>query len=381
MNVALRITVIPCLVLAALLGLVAPASARSVPRGFYGAVYDGAVTKAPAQVQDGQFARMARAGVESVRTVFSWADAQPVEGGPIDFTDTDQAVALSAAHGVSLLPVVIYTPAWARADTSTAASPPKHRRDYVAYLRALAERYGSAGTFWRRHPELPRRPVTYWQVWNEPHLRLYWNASHWQRGYGALLRASHAALRHADHRAHVVLAGLTGTSWEALASLYKLGKVKGAFDVAALQTYTGSARHLLLAVRLFRKVLKRHGAARMPLWLTEIGWPAARGHIKLPSYQRTIATTKLGMAKRLFEGYALLARKRRARSVRVSRVYWYSWASPYTPTSQVGIGIFRYAGLFRFDGTSFKEQPAFVAYRRSARQHEGCRKAPSGACG
>jgi hypothetical protein len=127
-------------------------------------------------------------------------------------------------------------------------------------------------------------------------------------------------------------------------------------------------------------VLASHGAARMPLWLTEIGWPAARGHIKVPSYQRSIATTKLGMAKRLFEGYAVLARERRARNARVSRVYWYSWASSYTPTSQVGIGIFRYAGLFRFDGTSFKEQPAFVAYRRSARQHEGCRKGLSGAC-
>src|ERR1700750_3118759 len=58
----------------------APAATRSVPKGFYGAVYDGAVTSAAPAVQDEQFARMAQAGVESVRAVFSWADAQPNSG-------------------------------------------------------------------------------------------------------------------------------------------------------------------------------------------------------------------------------------------------------------------------------------------------------------
>ena len=194
MNVPVRIFVVPCLLIAAFLAAAAPASARAVPKGFYGTVYDGAVTDAPADVQDQQFARMAESGVESVRAVFSWADAQPVGGGAFDFSRTDQLVGLAAAHGVSLLPVVIYTPAWARADVNFSASPPRHRADYTAYLQALAERYGSAGTFWQAHPELPRRPLEYWQIWNEPHLRLYWNASHWQRGYGALLRASKVAL-------------------------------------------------------------------------------------------------------------------------------------------------------------------------------------------
>jgi polysaccharide biosynthesis protein PslG len=380
MNVAIRSFAVPCLVLAALFGLAAPASARKVPRGFYGAVYDGAVTQAPADVQDAQFARMARAGVESVRTVFSWADAQPAEHGPIDFSATDQAVALAAAHRLSLLPVVIYTPAWARADSSTAASPPKHPRDYVAYLRALAERYGSRGSFWSEHPELPRRPVRYWQIWNEPHLRLYWNASHWQRGYGRLLRASHAALRHTDRRAHVVLAGLTGFAWTALRSLYKHGHVKGAFDVAGLQTYTGSAHNLLRAVRLFRRVLKRYGAAHMPLWLTEMGWPAAKGRARVPSYQRTIATTNRGMAKRLKHGYALLAAARHVRALRVSRAYWYSWASPYVRSSNPGTGIFRFAGLLRFRKGVFTPQLAYRAYIHSARAHEGCAKTATARC-
>jgi hypothetical protein len=369
---------LPLLVLA----LLAPASAsaRSVPQGFYGAVYDGAVTKAAPAVQDAQFAQMARAGVESVRTVFSWADAQPDQGGPTDFSATDQAVALAARHGMSLLPIVIYAPRWARADPSSSASPPASDADYVAYLQALVGRYGSAGTFWAAHPELPRSPIIYWQIWNEPHLRLYWDASNWQKGYGDLLRAAHSAVRQADPQARIVLAGLTGTSWTALASLYSKGGAKGNFDVAALQTYTGSATHLLEAVHLFRGVLSRHGDAALPLWLTEMGWPAAQKRIKVPSYQRTIATTKAGMAKRLIAGYKLLAHKRRAHNVRVSRVYWYTWASPYTPSKQKGTGIFRYAGLWRFNGKSFAKQPAYAAYVHMARAEEGCRKNAAARC-
>jgi hypothetical protein len=370
----------PCLVLAALLGAAAPAGARSVPQGFYGAVYDGSITQAAPAVQDEQFARMAQAGVESVRTVFSWAAAQPAEGGAFDFTRTDQLVTLASQHGLSLLPVVIYTPEWARLDASTGASPPAQPSDYAAYLSALAARYGSSGTFWQEHPELAKRPIEYWQIWNEPHLRLYWNAGHWQKGYGALLRASHAALRQADPSARLVLAGLTGASWTALQSLYKQGNVKGAFDVAALQTYTGTAQHLLHAVHLFRGVLASHGAARLPLWLTEMGWPAAKGRMKVPSFQQTIATTDSGMAKRLTAGYKLLAHVRRQRNVGVSRIYWYSWASPYTRSAQLGTGIFRFAGLFRYRNGSLVTMPSFTAYERSARAHEGCVKTATAAC-
>jgi Beta-galactosidase len=367
-------------VLLALLLPAAAASARSVPQGFYGVVYDGAATAAAPAVQDAQFAQMARAGVESVRTVFSWAAAQPVQGGPFDFTASDQLVALAARHGMSLLPIVIYTPEWARLDPHSAASPPADPSAYAQYLAALAARYGSSGTFWAEHPELPRRPVLYWQVWNEPHLTLYWDAPDWQKGYGVLLRDAHAALRQADPRARVVLAGLTGTSWDALQSLYSRGNVKGAFDVAALQTYTGTPAHLLLAVHLFRAVLARHGAARMPLWLTEMGWPAAKGRVKVPSYQRTIATTDAGMGRRLTAGYNVIARNRRSPRALVSRAYWYTWSSPYVRSSDVGTGIFRFAGLERFDGGAFAKKPAFAAYVKSARAHEGCAKTSTGGC-
>ncbi|HET8673036.1 MAG TPA: beta-galactosidase [Thermoleophilaceae bacterium] len=359
------------LALAALLAAGASAAAaRNVPRSFYGMVYDGAVRQAPLDVQRFQFAAMRRAGVESVRAVFSWAAAQPQRGGPFDFGATDELVTLASEQRISLLPVIIETPQWARLRPSRDASPPAHPADYARYVRALVARYGHGGSFWAQHPELQYQPLSYWQIWNEPHLRLYWDAARWQRGYGALLRAAHRAALAVDRRARIVLAGMTGASWDALASLYRQGRVRGAFDVAALQTYTGTALHLLHAVHLFRGVLVQHHASRLPLWITEMGWPAAQGRISVPSYQRTIATTDRGMAARLKAGYALITSERRRANALVSRVYWYTWASPYSPSRDPGTGIFRYAGLFRYDGSNFISTPSFRAYARSARQHE-----------
>lgn len=369
-----------------LLGLaaapVADAGRRSVPVGFYGAVWDREVASAPAAVQDAQWGRMAASGVESVRLVFSWAEAQPDPAAPPGFASTDPVVARATAHGIRLLPVVIYAPEWARELPERFNSPPARPDGYAAYLRALVGRYGPRGSFWAEHPELERRPVREWQVWNEPQLRFQWNgpdedgdgrADDFERRYGELLRASYRALKQADGGAKVVLAAATNVSWEVLEDLYAKGGIGGSFDVAAVHPFTGSAARALRVVRLFRRVLRRHGDARTPLWVTELGFPAAKGRARSRS---PLQVTDRGMAARLTRAYALLARRRRGRDVRVSRAYWYTWASSYA-----GDAIFDYAGLLRFDGSGFRARPALAAYRASARRHEGCAKTETGECG
>jgi hypothetical protein len=373
MDLALRIGLAPALVLAALIGAVAPASARDVPRDFYGTVLDGGVLSAPADVLAGQWPRMASSGVETARVVFSWADAQPLPHGPIDFTVTDQLVAGAAAHQIDLLPVVIYAPPWARADLSQAASPPANDSDYTAYLQALVARYGPSGSFWAEHPELPARPLRAWQIWNEPQLRYQWSTPGFASGYGALLRASYQALKAADPGCTVVLAGATNLSWKVIGQLYNQGGIKGFFDVAAVHPYTATPPHVVKVVQLVRRVLHNHGDARKPIWVTELGFPASKGRV---GSTNTLQTTPKVASSRLTKTYNLLARRRRDPRLLVGRVYWYTWASPYS-----GSDIFGFTGLFRFDGVlTFTPQPQFAAYVRSARAHEGCRKAPTGAC-
>lgn len=361
---------LPLLLLA--LAFPAAAGARSVPQGFYGMVYDGGVTSAPPAVQDAQFARMARAGVESVRTVFSWSDAQPVQGGPADFSHTDQLVGDAAAHGIDLLPVVIYAPPWARQDSSLFNSPPADTAGYTAYLQALVARYGPSGSFWAEHPELPKRPLRTWQVWNEPQLHFQWNAPGFAQGYGALLQASYKALKAADPGCRVVLAGATNLSWQIIAQLYKQGGIHGFFDVVAVHPYTATPAHVVRIVQLVRGVLRSHGDGRVPIWVTELGFPASKGKVRS---NNTLQTTPRVATRRLTQTYNLLASRRRDPSLLVGRVYWYTWASSYR-----GPDIFSFSGLFRFNGASFQPRLQLAAYAQSARKHEGCVKTAAGRC-
>ena len=166
-----------------------PTAKRKVPRGFFGVMWDRAATEAPAAEQEAQWALMASSGVESVRTVFNWALAQP-EPGVTDFSYTDQVVGLAARHRIQLVPVVRNAPAWAKLNPFPPGAPPQNASDYAVFLQALIGRYGPQGSYWIEHPELPKLPVRTWQIWNEPHLQEWWNTegrspNAWAREYAA----------------------------------------------------------------------------------------------------------------------------------------------------------------------------------------------------
>src|SRR5262245_40445434 len=64
----------------------------AVPQGFVGMNLSDPFFD-PTVDQAAQFKTIVSAGVQSVRVVFNWAQAQPTDGGPISFDVTDQAVA------------------------------------------------------------------------------------------------------------------------------------------------------------------------------------------------------------------------------------------------------------------------------------------------
>jgi hypothetical protein len=373
----------PSILLAAALALLlaavpAEAAKRKVPRGFYAVMWDREATDAPDAEQERQWSLMARSGVESVRTVFSWARAQP-DPGETDFAYTDRIVGLAARRGIELLPVVRTTPSWAALNPFAQGSPPRYPSDYAAYLTALIERYGPAGSYWAEHPRLPRLPIRSWQIWNEPHLNLWWNTdgrspNAWAREYAALLKASKAAVDRADPGATVVLSALADFAWRHLARLNRFN-VDRYYDVAAINLFTARPAYVIRGVRLFRRVMRRGDAARKPVWVTEATWPAGRGRVSRPqaAWQRAWYTTDAGMAKRLRSIYALAARKRR--KLRLGKVVWYTWSSAYRDND-----LFDYAGLIRFSGDEYEPRPALSAYAASARRHQGCAKTAEGVC-
>jgi hypothetical protein len=354
-------------VLVATLCLLAPAPAsaarRTVPTGWLGVVADGPLT-APGFAADGEWDRLAGSGAESVRTAFYWREIQPAGPGDADFSRTDPVVLAAARRGLGVLPILQGTPAWAAVNPGDSASPPRDPADFARVLTTLVTRYGPRGSFWAEHPEISPRPVRDWQIWNEPNLTRYWNVAPWAPPYVALLKAAHAALEAADPGSRTILAGLPNESWIALHAIYAAGG-RGAFDVVALHPYTGYPSNVLKLVRIARREMRRRGDTRMPIWITELSWPAAVGKTKTTA---GFETTDLGQASRLARGLALLARERRA--LGIGRVYWYTWLSAEgaSPSS------FDYSGLRRLRDGRLVTAPALAVFKRVARRLEGCSK-------
>ncbi len=362
----------------------APAAAAKpqprVPPGFVGVVADGPIAEAGADPAT-ELSTMVASGVESVRLVFHWSDGQPYRriedvpaearsrftptaGAPTDFTRFDTLVAESARRGLRVLPVVTTAPGWAAKPPGGFAAPPSSPADYAAFARALVERYGPRGSLWRERPDLPRRPIRKWQIWNEPNLRASWSEPDWVAPYLAVLRAARRAIRAADPGARIVLSGFANLSWRSLAAVYRQPGARRLFDEVAIHPYTRQVSGLATILGYVRAVMRRNGDARKPISVTEFGWPSAKG--KAVGFG--IETTERGQAARVARSLRLLARVR----VRlgIAAVYWYTWSA----REQGSQSIFPYSALRRHESSgAVTSKPALRAFRTTALTLEHCR--------
>jgi hypothetical protein len=270
----------------------------------------------------------------------------------------DELVAAAARRGLSVLPVVHAPPDWAVARPGVTGARPRDPATFARFMTALVGRYGPRGSLWAERPELPRVPIRDWQLWNEPNLTLYWSTQPFARTFVSMLRSASAAVRRADGGATVVLAGLTNKSWLALRSIYRAGG-RGSFDAVALHPFTRKPKDVLRLIRLARAEMRANGDRRLPVWITELSWPAAKG--KVPKRNRTgFEVTNAVQARNMGIVMRLLARERRR--LRIERVVWYTWLS-----EESGDNPFNWSGLRRKRNDSVVDTPALRAFRRAAR--------------
>jgi hypothetical protein len=348
-----------------LLALLPATAGAKVPRGFMGMVAGAEIAHHPDRVP-GQLASMARNGVRSVKTEFSWSRIEPEEGG-FDWSEPDAMVRAAAENRLPLMPTVVGAPAWTSPPLAAreGVHHPHDPSDYGRFLTRLVARYGPDGTFWADNPDVPKRPIRTWEIWNEPDIPYYWR-SPWVRPYVALLKAAHRALHRADPGARIVLAGLTNRSWRDLNRLYRAG-AKRYFDVASIHPYTQRPRNAVRTMGLVRAVMRRHHDARTPVWVTELSWTSGKRHMTGAHTRQPyfLNTTPRGQAAKLRAGYLALARARRR--LHIGRVYWYTWLSRDRSHDYP----FDWSGLLRVRGGSFRAKPALASYRRVARRLAG----------
>jgi hypothetical protein len=348
----------------------ANADEPTIPPGWLGVTVDGPVKGRDA----GEWNRMRRAGVQTVRSAFSWRAVQPlppVEAAPnatLHFATTDALVLAGARRGITTLPVVQWPPEWAAVHPALLNSAPAAPGDVERIFRALVERYGPRGSLWAERPEVPRRPIVAWQVFNEPNLGMFWSVQPFAEPYTETLQAAARGIRAVDPGARVVVAGLTADSWVALDQLYAAG-ARGAFDAVAIHPYTARPADVIRVVRYVRGVMRRNGDGKLPVWITEFSWPAAAG--RFPDNPPWADNTDAEQAR-------LLARTMRRfttarRTLRIERVLWYTWLSAANGTS-----VFEYSGLRRVAHGKRRSVPALRVFRRWARRLEGCARGADG---
>jgi polysaccharide biosynthesis protein PslG len=349
-------------------------SATAVAAPFVGVMADGPMTDGSVNFGH-QASLMARQGVQTVRVAFYWPQSQPsqisqgfqnINGVPTSFDVTDKVVAACAQRRLDVLPVVVQAPIWARIDPSKEWSPPADPNVYADFVATLVKRYGPTGSFWASHPALPRIPIRYWQIWNEPaggdrpnDPSVYWDdPAPFQDRYVSMLRATKKAMISADPGAKLVLGGLFGRSWESLQSLYHHG-ARGLFDVVAVHPFAATPTESLKVAHKVRSVMRTHGDSALPLFVTELSWDSSDGKVPGPD---VVATTKAGQAKRLLRAFRLFAGARR--HLRLKRVYWYTWITRDSSSTS----SWDYSGLLHLaPNGAVSAKPAFAAFGRIAR--------------
>jgi Cellulase (glycosyl hydrolase family 5) len=368
------------------------AKTSTVPYGFVGVNLDDPVWPDTAKGINlgNQFTTMRSDGVQSVRVVFDWATAQPyqswsqvpaaqrarftnINGVPTDFAQMDQIVALATAHGMSVLPTVIYAPAWdTTGATSTTLGRPKKTAPYSAFLTALVKRYGPSGSYWHNHKG--KRPIRAWEIWNEPDLRAFWPQP-FANTYVTLLKAAHAAIHKADPGAEVVLGGLTNYSWKDLAKIYAVKGARSAFDALALHPYTTYPKGVVEIMQLVRSVMAKNGDASKPLLIDEFGWASAATS---SSSESMVATTPTEQAQKVGQVLQLLAQHRV--SLKIQSFDYYTWMGNESTAAKAGTNgapgslvesIFQYSGLQKYVNGTITAKPVLKVFAQAALAMEG----------
>ena len=326
------------------------------------------------QLEPAEASRIGSSGAGTLRLPFYWPSIEPeapgTESGPLPplpgqtteskrWEATDEQVANAAQAGLRVLPFVYGTPGWLSSDPFR---PPLDSEDargaYRDLLGDLVRRYGPNGEFWTANPDVPVMPINAWQISNEPNSRMFWSPAPSPPEYADLVQLSSAAIKAVDPGAAVVLAGMFGTpqsgiaAWDFLEGVYSVPGTAEAFDAYALHPYAPNLRGLEAQVRLARKVVKANGDKRLPLLVTEIGWPTAGPE------DYNLVKSERAQKRLLAKSFKLFLAERRR--WKLERVIWYTWRDNEV---QPDCAVSRYSGLFR---ANLEPKPAWGKFARFA---------------
>ena len=224
-------------------------------------------------------------GVHWIREQLDW-DAIERSPGRYRWTRFDALMVAAARARLNVLPLLLGTPSWAG---PASFGLPRDPAAFGAFAAHAAARYGPGGTFWRAHPRLDARLAPRWfELWNEPYTTAYSTGGVDPARYAAMVRAATVDGRAANRSTRWLMAAdltyldTSGQRHEWLPALAAADPgLMRLVDGVAVHPYVfgtpGADDSIPLPFRFERidaigRQLAQLGAARAPLWITEIGW-------------------------------------------------------------------------------------------------------------
>jgi hypothetical protein len=193
-------------------------------------------------------------GMNGVRINLDWSQMLPDgTSGPTDFSAYDAQIAAASREAAAL-----------------------HVQFSVQVGSGGPERAFVANGTWDARVEQVvehwKSEVHYWEAWNEPN-STYGSAQNYVQ---SVLAPFYTAVKAADPTAQVIggtVVGMDLSYWQGIAAAGGFNYM----DIAAIHPYTGHNRsweeqEFPAAFQSLRAIMAAHGAASMPVWITEVGW-------------------------------------------------------------------------------------------------------------
>lgn len=285
---------------------------------------------------------MKEAGVAFVRMDFLWDDVEPQQG-KFEFEKYDRIVDILWKHDLKILGLLNYNTPW----SAEAWNSAPNRDLFVKYAEAVVKRY--------------KKRVKYWEIWNEPDDKLYWQPQDYMKSYTLLLKDVYPALKKADPTCVIVMGGIAKLIPQSLKHIYANGG-KDYFDIANCHPFHDprlpTAKDQLHGTYLsMREVMEQYGDGDKDLWFTEMGCPGIDKKYKTYGWWLGPSPSEELQARWLKKAYENALKWKG-----LKKVFWafFRDLGDFFDSSVNDFGMVRY---------DFSKKPAYEAYKRLTEQH------------
>ena len=201
-----------------------------------------------------------RLGAPSGRNDLWWNEIEP-EKGKFVWEKCDLVVETYKKYNLDLLGILCYYSSW---EPNVAPAANAELLHYFAnYAREVVVRYG--------------KYVKYWEVWNEPNVKVFWQPQPNPKDYYIMLKSVYEAIKDVNKDAQVIGMVTSLCDTDFIDKVLSCGGDKYV-DVISIHPYCEDGVSAADRVAEFNKIfslralLGRYNLSNLPIWVTEMGW-------------------------------------------------------------------------------------------------------------